>query len=64
MTAPARTLPDYATLDQRITDALGRLRSARAASTRSRDSESMRAERDAESRLNGLLECRLAAQRR
>jgi len=64
MTAPPRTLLDYATLDRRITDALGRLRSARAANTRSRSLESLRAETDAESQLNGLLECRHAAQRR
>lgn len=64
MTAPPRTLPDYATLDRSIAHALSVLRSARAASTRSRNAESMRAEQDAESRLNGLLECRHAARRR
>jgi hypothetical protein len=64
MTAPTRTLPDFATLDQHIADALLDLRIARAASGRSRNSDSVRAEDDAEARLNGLLECRQAAQRR
>ncbi len=60
MTAPPRTLPDFSTLDRHIADALVVLRFARAASTRSRNSETIRAEEDAESRLNGLLECRHA----
>jgi hypothetical protein len=64
MTAPTRHLPDFATLDRHIADALAGLRLARAASSRSRNSESIRAEDDAESRLNGLLECRQRAQRR
>ena len=64
MTAPPRTLPDFGTLDRYIADALVVLRLARAASTRSRNSETIRAEEDAESRLNGLLECRFATQRR
>jgi hypothetical protein len=64
MTAPTRPLPDFATLDRHITHALAFLRLARAASCRSRNSESIRAEDDAEARLNGLLECRQAAQRR
>ncbi|SMO77523.1 hypothetical protein SAMN06273567_10481 [Geodermatophilus aquaeductus] len=64
MTAPSRTLPDFPTLDRSISAALAALRLARAVSTRSRDDDSARAAEDAESRLNGLLECRLAAQRR
>jgi hypothetical protein len=64
MTAPARTLPDFATLDRHIADALAVLRRARAESRRSRNSDSVRAEDDAEARLNGLLECRQAARRR
>ena len=64
MTAPTRTIPDFATLDRRISEALGTLRLARAASARGRNSDSLRAEADAESRLNGLLECRHVAQRR
>jgi hypothetical protein len=64
MTAPARTLPDFPTLDRSITAALVALRRARASSTRSPDADAVRAEEDAEFRLNGLLECRLAAQRR
>jgi hypothetical protein len=64
MTAPPRALPDYVTLDRHIADALGRLRLARAANARSRNSESIREEENAESRLNGLLECRHAAQTR
>jgi hypothetical protein len=64
MTAPPRTLPDFSTLDRHIADALVVLRLARAASTRSRNFETIRAEEDAESRLNGLLECRHATQRR
>jgi hypothetical protein len=58
MTAPPRSLSDFATLDQGITDALFLLRRARAARTRSRNSESIRAENDAESHLNALLEWR------
>jgi hypothetical protein len=64
MTAPPRNLPDFAPLDQRITDALAVLRVARAARTRSKNPESVRAEDDVESRLNGLLECRHSARRR
>jgi hypothetical protein len=64
MTAPSRTLPDYATLDRHIAEALRVLRLARAASTRSRNGESLRAEEHAESHLNGLLEYRHAAQHR
>jgi hypothetical protein len=64
MTAPTRIPPDFATLDRHITDALAALRLARAASCRSRNSDSVRAEDDAEARLNGLLECRQAARRR
>jgi hypothetical protein len=61
MTAPARTLPDLASLDRRIAEALAALRVARAASTRSRNAASLRAEELAESQLNGLLEDRQAA---
>ena len=64
MTAPPRALPDYVSLDRHIADALGLLRIARAASARSRNSESIRDEENAESHLNGLLECRHAAQLR
>jgi hypothetical protein len=64
MTAPTRPLPDAATLDRHIVDALAALRLARAVSTRSPNARSLRAENDAESRLNGLLECRQAALRR
>lgn len=64
MTAPARILPDFAALDRHIADALAELRLACAAITRSRNPESIRAEEHAESQLNGLLECRHAAQRR
>ena len=64
MTAPTRVPPDFATLDRHITDALAVLRLARAVSTRSRNPESIRAEEHAESQLNGLLDCRHAAQRR
>ena len=64
MTTPIRTLPDFATLDRRIADALGALRLARVASARYRNSDSVRAEQDAESRLNGLLECRHVARLR
>jgi hypothetical protein len=64
MTAPTRPLKDFATLDRHIADALALLRLARVACCRSRSSESIRAEDDAEARLNGLLECRQAAQRR
>jgi hypothetical protein len=63
MTAPPRTLPDYSTLDRHIADALVVLRLARAASTRSRNAASIRAEEEAESELNGLLESRQAAGR-
>jgi hypothetical protein len=48
-------LPDD-TLDRYIADALGALRIARAASARSRNSESIRDEEAAESPLSGLLE--------
>jgi hypothetical protein len=64
MTAPTRPLPDLATLDRHITDALAVLRVARAASRRSPNAVSILAEDDAESRLNGLLEFRQAALRR
>ena len=64
MTAPARTLPDYATIDRHIAAALTVLRHARAVSSRLPNTEALRAEHDAESRLNGLLECREAARRR
>jgi hypothetical protein len=64
MTAPVRPRPDFAALDRHIADALGVLRLARAASTRGGNSDTIRAEEDAESRLNGLLECRHVAQRR
>ena len=63
MTAPAQTLRDFATLDRHIAEALAALRLARAASIRSRNADSTRAEDNAELRLNGLLERRLAAQR-
>jgi hypothetical protein len=62
MTAPPRSLTDLVTLDEHITDALVDLRLARRARTRSTNSESIRAEDDAESRLNGLLERRHLAQ--
>jgi hypothetical protein len=58
MTAPSPSRTDLITLDQQITDALGGLRTARAARARSRNSDSIRAEDDAEARLNDLLECR------
>jgi hypothetical protein len=64
MTAPTRPLPDRATLDRHIVDALAVLRLARAASRRSRNAASILAEDDAESRLNGLLELRQASLRR
>ena len=64
MTATARPLTDFATIDQHIAAALTVLRHARTVSSRSPNSESLRAEHDAESRLNGLLECRTAARRR
>ena len=64
MTAPTRPLPDLTTLDEHIADALVVLRLARTASSRSRNSESIRAEIDAEAHLNALLECRQAAQHR
>jgi hypothetical protein len=64
MTASPRSLSDVAVLDQHITDALVVLRLARAARTRSTNATSLRAEADAESSLNGLLECRHLAQRR
>jgi hypothetical protein len=64
MTAPTRARPDFATLDEHIARALAVLRRARTASSRSRNSESIRAEVDAEAHLNGLLECRRAAQSR
>jgi hypothetical protein len=62
MTAPSRSLTDLATLDEHITDALGRLRLARKARTRSTNSRCIRAEDDAESRLNSRLERRHLAQ--
>jgi hypothetical protein len=62
MTAPPRTLTDLATLDAHITDALDLLRLARSARTRSANSRSIRAEDDAETLLNGLLERRHLAQ--
>jgi hypothetical protein len=62
MTAPSRSLTDFATLDQQITEALGALRVARVARARSKNSTSIRAEDDAESRPNELLECRLLGQ--
>jgi hypothetical protein len=58
MTAPSPSLTDFATLDLEITDALGVLRVARVALARSKNPQSIRAESDAESRLNELLECR------
>jgi hypothetical protein len=64
MTAPPRALPDFPTLDRSIAAALVALRLARASSARSASADAVRAEEDAESRLNGLLDCRLAAQRR
>jgi hypothetical protein len=64
MTAPTRTLPDLATLDEHIADALVVLRLARRACSRSRNGESIRAEADAEAHLNALLDSRQAAQRR
>jgi hypothetical protein len=64
MIAPPRALPDYDTIDRHIADALGLLRIARAVSARSRNSESIRDEEVAESRLNGLLERRHAARLR
>jgi hypothetical protein len=62
MTAPPRSLTDLATLDEHITDALDLLRHARRARTRSTNSRSIRAEDDAETLLNGLLERRHLAQ--
>jgi hypothetical protein len=62
MTAPPRSLVDFATLDQHIADSLVALRLARAARTRSRNARSLRAEDDAEAHLNGLLERRHLAQ--
>jgi len=62
MTAPSRSLTGFATLDQQITDALGVLRVARAARARSKNPDSIRAEDDAESRLNELLERRRLGQ--
>ena len=64
MTAPSPLLPDFGTLDEYIADALVGLRLARTASVRSPNSESIRAEVDAEAHLNALLDCRRAAQRR
>jgi hypothetical protein len=60
MTAPVRTAPDLAALDRHIAEALAGLRVARAATTRSRNTETIRVEEDAESLLNGLLEFRYA----
>ena len=60
MTAPAPHLPDLAVLDRRLTEALATLRRARIATKRSRNAVSIRAEEEAESRLNGLLEQRQA----
>jgi hypothetical protein len=51
-------------LDENIADAHAVLRLARQASSRSRNSGSIRAEVDVEAHLNALLECRQAAQRR
>jgi hypothetical protein len=48
MTAPTRDRPDVATLDEHIATALVVLRRARSASSRSRNSESLRDEVDAE----------------
>jgi hypothetical protein len=62
MTAPTRTLPDLATLDEHTADALVVLRLARRACSRSRNCESIRAEADAEAHLNALLESRPAVQ--
>jgi hypothetical protein len=61
MTAPAGTVPDLAALDRHIGEALAVLRRARAATSRSRNLDTIRIEEDAESRLNGLLERRQAA---
>ena len=63
MTAPTRPLPDAAALDRQIVDALAALRLARAVSNRAPSARALRAEDDAESRLNGLLEHRQAALR-
>jgi hypothetical protein len=64
MTAPPRTPTDHVVLDRCIAEALGQLRTARAAIVHSRNSTSIRAEAEAESRLNALLECRYAARPR
>jgi hypothetical protein len=64
MTAPPRPLPDAAALDGHIVDALAALRLARAVSNRSPNARALRAQDDAESRLNGRLEDRQATLRR
>jgi hypothetical protein len=60
MTAPARTVPDLAAVDRHIAEALAGLRLARAATTRSRNTDTTRVEENTESHLNGLLEWRYA----
>ena len=63
MTAPAGTVPDLTALDRHIAEALADLRLARGATTRSRNTDTLRVEEIAESQLNGLLECRHAHRR-
>jgi hypothetical protein len=63
MTAPAPTRMNFASLDQRITQALTTLRLARADSARAQSREDIDAEKRAEAHLNALLDYRQSAQR-
>ena len=61
MTAPAPNPTAVAVLDRRILEALGALRSARAAATRRGNRTNLEVQARAEEHLNALLEYRHAA---
>jgi hypothetical protein len=64
MTAPAPPRNDFALLDRLILDALGSLRSARAATAKAGTRTNVEGQTRAEEHLNALLEYRHAAQTR
>jgi hypothetical protein len=64
MAAPAPPRSSFDVLDGLILEALGELRSARSAATRTGSRTSLDVQTRAEAHLNSLLDYRLAAQRR
>jgi hypothetical protein len=64
MTAPAPPRSDFAVLDRLILEALGELRTARAAAARKDNRRNLDLQMRAEEHLNALLDYRHTAQRR